>query len=489
MVLRVSSNPPLQKKEEPAKTDFNRRFSFQFDYKTALVIGVIVLVVFVPIAAALAAPAMPASRSQVQSYSNATCPPLQLSPLTVAAYLQSGNGKGHFSQAAFKNVEVDSDETDSTQQIKLEQKKMTLLQKAAEEYQNKAELEDHPIARAIAFHQARECLKEARSLSRGLWKRQLEENIKILRIQEANACQEAATLAKTPQEKLEWIERGLEELNISPIRERNLSSFSSEDQLKCDAAASLWYTAAQAFSQLPPGEHHYFSIVDPEHWKPPFSENRFAAVQALRNAAHCSKLLGNHQEALDFHDEALEILKKIETTSYPLKIRIKMQEEVVRTSISAWNIERYEKEPSPDKLKPLAARAFSETMVVQQMYEQLIQEKPEGAIYFTIQRALRLEDAAHLSTHLPQRVELVKKARDIVQQVWEQNPEACLNIEDFRQTSHRYYYSSEYNLLAELKRATEEAEKKLVEENLKPIFKNVGFAWNSFRSWIGRKSP
>ena len=104
-VVSLGISIPPKKNEEPPKTAFAQRVSFKVDYQQVLAICLIVMAVFLPLVAAAAAPAMPrtTTQSHVRSQLNATCPPLPIGPVALAAYLQAGNGGQHTSAAALKS--------------------------------------------------------------------------------------------------------------------------------------------------------------------------------------------------------------------------------------------------------------------------------------------------------------------------------------------------------------------------------------------------
>jgi hypothetical protein len=489
MANRVSNGslaPLSTKKEEFRKGADANRFSFPFNATQVVAIGASVLLVFLPIA--IAAKAQPLSQAQVQ-ICNATCAPLLLAPLTIAAYLKRGIIEGLSSQAAFKAEQLTLEnvgqpwEPDLFKQRQLEEKKIQLLQEASEEYVQKAP--DHPVARAIALHQAKEALIQA-SKVRGT--SLLDNQIEALRLKAAQACLEAASLAEAPDEKLDWTAQGLRDLEISLNPSRDWACLHSGNLPKCDAALSLWSAAAEAFLRLSPRKSHHFDIVYRVESSAIFSGTQAAAVQCLRNAAYCAKMLRHHQEAENFYEKAIEVMKNIDTTPYSLKMRVALQEEIVSTSITLLNMAHIlATPPQPQVVASRSARAFSETMVVQEQYQQLLSESPSYmAPYYTIKRALRLEDAAFLTSNLTQSAELLKQARDSVQKAWDQNRDDCLDIPDFTLNYQwrRHPFSLERSLLGRLQRETQETERKLWQQNLKPLEQVLTDAWNRFRQWM-----
>jgi len=486
-ISNSSSALPSPQKEDSLKGADKHRFSFPFNATQALAIGTSVILVFLPVA--LAATAQPLS--QVQIY-NATCAPLLLTPLTIAVYLQRGIVEGLSSQAALKAEQLTLEnvgqpsEPDLFKQRRLEDEKTKLLQEASEEYAQKAP--DHPVARAIALHQAKDALIRASQVKGTSL---LEKQIETLRLKAAQACLEAAELADAPDEKLDWVARGLRDLEISLSPSRDWSCLYSGNLPKCDAALSLWSTAAEAFLRLSPRTSHHFDIVSRVDSGAIFSGTQAAAVQCLRNAAYCAKMLRHHQEAENFYDKAIEVMKSIDTSPYSLKMRVALQEEIVSTSIILLNMAHlHGTPPQPQEVASRTARAFSETLVAQEQYQQLISESPSYmAPYYTIKRALRLEDAAFFTPNLTESVALLQQARDSVQKAWDQNRDDCLDIPDFTLNYQwkRHSFSLERSLLGRLQRETQETEQKLWQQNLKPLQKVLTAAWNTFRQWMHPK--
>jgi hypothetical protein len=426
--LSSSSSAP-QKKEEPPKAGLASRTSFHFNATQAAAIVMIVGLVSLPWAVAALTPSQSNPSSQIQL--NGTCIPLVISPLALAAYLRSG-----FIRAA--------------------------------------PLSDHPAAQAMALHKAKNKLRYGDED----WTKEQEQS---LRLKEAAACQEAGELAESPEEKLAWVARGLKELKFFPSDAVKKRFGSNEDQLStCDVAISLFSTQAQAL----------LSISSPT--QAPFQGTRYDAAQAFHNPAHCSQMLGRYKESIDFQQKAIQALKEIDTASYPLKERIALQEEIVRTSTASLNIATWNSNSSQELISNCQHVAFNETMNLQEQYQQLITESPADKISSTINRALRLEDAAYFTANLTQKVELLRTARDAVQKIWNHHQDDCLKIENFRQPAMQRQrasiysassFSLEHSLLGRLQSETQEAERQLLQQN-QPLQKVLVAAWNTFRSWM-----
>lgn len=293
MTNSVSLNgslPPSPKKEEPLRSGFAARISFPFNATQTLTIVAIVFVVAMP---GIVAAIPHASQTPVQIY-NATCAPLLLTPLTVAAYLRRGIVAGLANQ-----TEVTADrlklndfrkywgQPDFAKQRRLDEEKFNLLHKASEDYVQNAP--DHPAARAIALHQAKASLVQAYQLNKSA--KVLKSQIQDLRFKEAEACQEAAELAETPQEILDWVARGLQELKFPLYPPQDLICHDHTDWPKCNVAISLWSTAAEAFLRLPSGEIDYSNIARRVDTSAIFSGTQAAAAQCLRYAAYYTKML------------------------------------------------------------------------------------------------------------------------------------------------------------------------------------------------------
>jgi hypothetical protein len=484
-VSRTAS--PTQQSEQPAeeKSNFAKRVSSSFNFNQAIALVVIGSLVFLPLGAAGLAFAMPrAEFPPGLQTSNATCPPLQISPAVIQAYLR-GESSHYYSSAAareidglqledFKEMRYDSEQI---QQRRLNEKKSELLKEAADDFLKTADSEDHPAAKAVALHQAKEVLKQAQGLagpnkiSQDLYTR-----VEGLRVEEADACHESAKLAETPEEKLSWATRGLLELNI-PLNPYEANTFYLRDNLPaCDAASVLFYSAAQAFKQLDPHKYYDYAALIRPNRKPIFTaQPQLAAAECLKRAAHYSR---NSEDAQVAFDEAIDVMKSIFISSLSLEDQVEVQDRIISTSIAAYSTV---KGTHPE----LSARIFSESMMVEKMYQQLI-ESTNGtplATDYTIQRALSLENAAYYAHNLTRALELYSEARDIVQTAWSQHPDECLMNRDFALKKHSLLgplFSIQDSLLSRLQRSVLIIEKQLAQQS-QGIFRSL---WNRVSVWL-----
>lgn len=430
-ILKTATLTSLPKHEESPRS----RYSFPFNFTQVCAIVFVASVAFLPLGAAGAALFIPKTTHQFQDQTfNATCPPLPISPQVISAYLQDGTCPYDFSSVA---------------------------------------IEDHPAMQAISIHQAKNSLLRGDS-----WIDSHE--IDELRNQEADACAQAADLEQDPVIQLQWAARGLKELNVHLNPKKEQSCYRTESAPMCDVAATLWYTASQAFIKLPPQKRHYSSsIVRLDQTQSSFSGNRMSAAICLTNAAYCTSRLGNNEEAQEFYDEALQIMRNIDTTSSSLEQKVELQDQMVSTCLDALA------SSTPETVRDLKALAFSEAMKAQNMYSQLnLEGPPHRAVYFNIKRALRLEEAAYCAADLTQKVERLREARDLVQEAWNETPHACRLLNEFTRSTRSIYrpFSLEDSLLGHLNRLTQEAEQQLFYEHSSS--RNIVSAWNGLRQWF-----
>jgi hypothetical protein len=457
--------------EEPKSVSSNR-FSWPFDTKQTLALVFIAAIVVMPALGAAGA-VFASSRAAPQSGlpSNATCPPLPMSPSAITAYLKFGDADHYPSDAAQqaqklrpKNYKKNSWETDYTAQRRVDGKKFDLLTQAASDYTKAAE-NDHPAAQAIAYHQAKAALEEANRLTT---RNNLNDQIEHLRTQEAYACYEAAGLAEAPKEKLDWVARGLKELKINPFK------FNPHENRKnlpmCDVAVSLYDTAAKAFKELPsPIYDHPLAIVSitPLEELPEVSRALLSA-SCLTQAAAYSRFSGNPEDTQALFNEAIETLKSIDTSSLSLESRGALQDEIVSTCISARNAAGvYEVQPA------LSARIYSEAKKAHALHLQAFENAGPMKVYYIIQGALSLEIAADYANDLRLSFKLYQIAVDIVQRAWDHNPTVCRAHPAFES---QMLLPWDATLLGRLKRSMQRVEQELEKAN--------GGIWNTVRGWF-----
>lgn len=447
MVTRVSAHStdsipstfsPVQQQEALPKARLAARTSFPFNATQTLAIASIVSLVYLPWAIAEQVRSQPTS-SSLQVF-NETCLPLAIPPLALIAYLKSG-----FIRA------VTSSEHPAAQAMRLHQEKRKLL--FEEDYTNQQE--------------------------------------QSLRLKEAFACHEAAELAQTPEEKLAWVTRGLHELQFPSDAIITRFGLYEGDLPKCDVAISLFSTQAQALLSLSPREFVPPATVNAQPAPSPLEGTQYRAVQAFRQMAHCSEMLGRFQDALSFQQRAVEVLKEIDSSSSPLQAQIELQEETVRASITLWHFAKLK--DNQELISSCKNTAYNEIMTLQKEYEQLIlQSSPQTIPMITMLRAVRLEDAAYFTNNLSQRVELLRTARDIVQKAWDDNKDSCMEIETFvrprEQEPRATFYSPpsfsiENSLLGRLQRETRAAEQQLAQQN-KPLEKLLQAGWKTLTNLL-----
>ncbi len=489
--VSLRTTPSTEQPQQPAeeKSAFAERVSASFNYNQAITLVVIAFLVFLPLGAAGVALAMPRnvipqSPPGLQS-SNGTCPTLQISPAAIRSYLRHGNSEAYSSAAAreiedlqledFKENRFDSEQT---KQRRLDEKKCELLTEAAVDFLKTADGEDHPAAKALALHQATDALEQAKGLSYDYRiRRDLGNRVEKLRAEEADACYESAKLAETPEEKLSWAARGLLELKV-PLNPYESNPFSLRDNLPaCDAAASLFYTAGQSFKQLDPQKYYdHAALVRSNRMPISDARTQIAAAECLKYAGYYSRFSGNSEDTQATFDESIEVVKSIDTSSIPLEEQVELQERIVSTSIAARN--------AAEGMQPaLSARIVSESLIAEKMYQQLIESEKDLATYYTIQRAISLENAAYYAPNLTSSVELYREATGIVQDAWSQHPDECLDIRDF--ANRRYSllgpsFTIENSLLGRLRSSTLQVEQQLAKESAGVLRS----AWNRISNWF-----
>lgn len=444
MASRVSastSTPPTFSacnEQERPRTHLARRTSFPFNATQTLAITAVVSVLYLPFAVAGMAHSQPSS-SALQVF-NATCAPLLITPLAAVAYLGS-----RFVQFIPTS--------------------------------------DHPIAQAMQLHQDRREL-----MNKGHYTDSQEQS---LRCKEAFACHEAAELAQTPEEKLAWVAKGLKELKFPSDAITKNFGIDQEKWPECDVAISLFSTRAQALLSLSEREYTPPDIVEDWTAPTPLRGTQYGAAQAFRHMTHCSLMLRRYQEGADFQQKVIQTLKNIDARFYPLKEQIALQEEIVSASIGALRIEQCSQTPSQEQISFQQNAVFNETMTVQKLYERLIWACPEYQIpHYTMNRAVRLQEASYYTADLTQKVEILRTARDIVQKEWDKDKVACKGIPTFVQPHLQQQqaslwskptFSVEHSLLGQLQRETQAAEQLLAQQNQE---KAVLTGWNSFIQWL-----
>ncbi|MGD0665559.1 MAG: hypothetical protein ABSA17_07550 [Rhabdochlamydiaceae bacterium] len=478
VVSHPTQNPIHQ--EEP-KSESSSRFSWPFNAQQTGALVLIALIVFAPPVGALGA-VLASSRALPQSGlpSNATCPPLPMSPAAITAYLKFGDADHYPSDAAGqaqklrpKDHKKNSWESDYTAQKRVNDKKFNLLTQAADDYTRAAE-NDHPAAQAIAYHQAKAALEEANRLPIG---KTLTDQIEHFRVQEADACYGAASLAETPQEKLDWVARGLKELKINPFK------FNPHENRKnlpmCDVAVSLYDTAAKAFKELPsPTYDHPLAIVSITPLEElPEDSRALLSASCLTQAAAYSRFSGNPENTQALFNEAIETLKSIDTSSSSLESRAALQDEIVSTCISARNAAGvYEVQPA------LSARIYSEAMIAHDLYQQAYESGGNmEEVYNLIQSVLSLEIAADYANDLRESFKLYRKAQDLVKLAHEQNPTECRNHRAFGSQVMRSVFDPPLPLDATLPGRLKQSIER-VEQELRKA--NIGIP-NRISSWFG----
>lgn len=415
----------------PVRSDESCAVPWSLKQKGAAVLAV--LFVLNPFMAVVGV-ALNSSRVSPGAVGNATCPPLRLSPDVIQEYLARGTAS-HFKSVAQGRLQ--SDVFDSFDDRELVSR---LYSEAEGDFRKMAD-DVHPAERAIAVHQARQLEKENSAKERQL------------RIFEAVACSDAARVAETAHEKLQWVARGLEELDFQH------EHFYCRDSDQCNVASTLWLTAAEAFLQKSDREpHSHYSMIHTNY--PGLEYNTFYAAEALRIAALCtkhSKCLGAEEMAVADYEEAICLMRDINTAYFSVENRGQLQDEILSTTISA-----YRTAVSYEDRIALRKRIVAEAMTAANIYAQ----EPTD-IYCTIQRALRLEDAAFYSLTMMETRDRLLDAIHLVEGAWESDPEGCLNVNEFYRPTYGLYartFSLENTLLGRLRAKLKSAEQELVNE-------------------------
>ena len=323
----------------PVNSETSQAAPWSLQQKGAAVLAL--LFIFNPFTAAVGVALSP-SRVSPGAVANATCPPLTLSPAVIQNYLEQGTAS-HFkslAQARLQSEVFDSYEDSTTIS--------RLYQEAKDDFLQIAE-EAHPAERAIALHQARMLVEDNSAEDRKL------------RVFEADACSDAALVAETAHEKLQWVARGLKELDFQNRH------FYCRDSIQCNIASTLWLTASKAFLQKSDHEpHSHYSIIRREHRA--IDNNAYYAAESLRIAAFCTKnseCLGAKDMALADYEEAIRIMRNINTTDFSLEERGTLQDEILNTAILAYRISE-----SSVTQNALRERIVAEAMIAAEIYAQ-----------------------------------------------------------------------------------------------------------------------
>ncbi len=437
----------------PVNSDAGHTTPWSIKQKAAAALAVFCIIN--PFTAAVGV-ALSSSRVTTGTFVNATCPPLRLSPAVIQEYLERGTAS-HFKSVAQGQLESELfDSYDDREMVS------QLLSEAKDDVRRVAE-EAHPAERAIALHQARQGVNENSMEDRKL------------RVLEADACSDAALVAETAHEKLQWVARGLKELDYQNRH------FYCRDSYTCNVASTLWLIASKAFLQKSDRDpHSHDSIIRREHRA--IDNNAYYAAESLRIAAFCTKhsdCLGAEEMALADYEEAIRIMRNINTMDLSLEDRGKLQDEILNTAILAYRTERL-----PENQNALRERVVAESMTAADIYA----EDPTDT-YFTIQRALRLEDAALFSVNTTERVDRLQQAVMLVEDAWSRDPEGCLNVPGFDRADYRYGwyerpFKLENTLLGRLKNKLEATVNAIAREN--SIFSPFYYAWQCVRESISR---
>ncbi len=415
----------------PVNVETSQAAPWSFKQKGAAVLAL--LFIFNPFTAAVGV-ALSASRVSPGVLANATCPPLRLSPAVIQEYLEQGKAS-HFKSAAQGRLQSELfDSYDDREMVS------QLLSEAKDDVSRVAQ-EAHPAERAIALHQARQIVKDNSKEDRKL------------RILEADACSDAALVAETAHEKLQWVARGLKELDS------HHEHFYCRDANQCNVASTLWLIASQAFLQKSDrAPHSHYSIIHTEY--PGLYDNTFYAAESLRIAALCTKhsnCLGAEEMAVADYEEAIRLMRNINTTHFSVKNQGQLQDEILSTTISA-----YRTEVLFENQIALRKRIVAEAMTAATIYAQ----DPTDT-YCTIQRAIRLEDAGYYSSTMMETRDRLNDAIHLVEGAWESDPERCLNVNEFYRPEYGFYarpFSLENTLLGRLRAKLKAAEQELVNE-------------------------
>ncbi len=301
------------------------------------------------------------------------------------------------------------------------------------------EKEDHPAYKAMKLHQKRhEILK--RGLQGATHYRY--EELRDLLYEEAVACYDAAKLADGAEKKLEWIARGLVELNLSTNPQKK-QACPFEGIKKCEVGAQLWEMAGDIFLKAPYITRCYHQILDYKHSHFPFTDSRFLASQCFYNAAYCTR-----RECCDISElykRSIEALTAIDVTAYPLAVHVEVQEEIFFRTKAALNhsmnvaidealysVNFTVSLNNNERRRTALKTAFLEVSKTLELYQKLIQESTGGyRTHCMIKRVYRLIDAGYLSTDTKQKLSFYTQARDCLKEAWEQDSTSCLDDPEF----------------------------------------------------------
>lgn len=350
-----------------------------------------------------------------------------------------------------------------------------------DKYLERAATFEVPADRAVTLHRAREIVHQAQSKSYGAYRSELEYRSATILAEEVEACQQAAERAPTPYKKLKWVRRAMEEMNLPTSRlESSYSCFLKSHDNTCRVAASLWAQAAEAFLQYPErAENHCYGLINP--FSEVFCDRLFAAARCFRNSAYCQRT-GTHvddrEKATKDLTRALQLQKNIDTSSWSLKDRAKLQEEIADTQYSL--CAQYK---APSRVAELSEKVCQESIEAHRLYDQLSQQNPDN-VYYQVKSAEQLYLAGNFAATPQRQVELYRQSRDLLEKSWSQDSDRCELILEFTRQNRAGDPRPSQNLLQFVQSKLQRAEADLLEETLKPPHTTISYWVRRARDWL-----
>ena len=395
------------------------------NWNTALIATAIALTILAPITAAAATGRIPLSNARIiedTKPSNGTCAPTSTYwPLSNALQEYVYHGRMHHIQPSFKNTFIFISE---------EQLGKNLNELA--QLLHDAELQEHPLDRALCFHQVGSQLRQAllsQYREEGIAISETREKVSHALVEEIKAIQEASRAAPTARAEINLIRRGLEELNLlAPNFDvPDLCSFDTDEEV-CLSAASLWKQASEVFLRFPNLEPRDCLRLIPDSDRA-FQVPLYASARSLRNAAFCmgrGNDTNTRETRLNYIVQAIQQQQRIDTEHWSLHDQAKLQEEIADTCASAWNIVR-----DTPQAEPYAERVLKETLAAYTYYWSLGLESSEHRAYAYVKAAKQLLYAGNFSSDLKDKLSYYIQAKKFTDRAWSANDVVCRNMRDF----------------------------------------------------------
>lgn len=415
---------PLRRVEPEAQGPLTGRASRHASWKSVFAIGAIMLLCF---GLVVGAP-VPLDQRQV-SHEPANCSMMpRFNPMIQRSYLPHGivhfDPTPHEREATRLREELQFEQKyhprwaleERTREINEAQAEACYH--AARDYLQLADAQEHPADQAVALQRARGHLIKANDLVPHRVERATIEQVLLA---EAQACSDAAKSAETPAEKLSWIFRAIREINlIVDMTERTIPCLYSDHKGPCYAAADLWEDAGDIFMTCPSLNVADFFFFDSDVFLITNSNEEAAAISYSRAGyfmrAGAFTSIDWRSMSSELYLKAYQAYKKINFAQCTLEQQAHLLEEIVSLSFRIWMwSEKLGKE-----------EVFQEIMTAQSIYEEAAKVTEWKRNHLLIMQASHLESAAKFAATAEDSLELLQRARDILESEWTHHPTDCL---------------------------------------------------------------